>query len=107
MAKIHIDAVNAVAYQEGDVWVVQGVNYDITTHTRDADKIVEALVKAVTENACISQALGREPLEGIKPAPKKFQKMFDQAVTRLQQVAALPPERPVREVDVRLARAAA
>lgn len=78
MADLHL---NAIAFQEGDAWVIQGIEYDIVAHTRDVAKIPHAFARAVVDNILISKQLGREPLAGIRPAPKRFKAMFEQAET--------------------------
>jgi hypothetical protein len=100
--EIHI---SAVAFREGDVWVVQGIEYDIAAHADDVSKLPHAFMRAVIENASISQHLGREPLAGIKPAPAHFRRMFDKAVTEVRAVKALeqPVDLPITGWDIRVA----
>jgi hypothetical protein len=96
--------INAVAFPEGEVWVVQGVEYDICTHARNAAGVPAAFVRAVVENACITEHLGRKPLEGIKPAPERFKAMFNDAVTQLRPVKAIDvPNLPIVAMDIRVA----
>src|SRR5262245_22221712 len=90
MAEIHI---RAVAFAEGDAWIVQGIDYDIAAHASDPAALPDAFMKAVVENVCISLHLGREPLHGIGPAPRKYQKMFEEAGAVLSPVRqATPPD---------------
>lgn len=74
--RIHI---NAIAYREGDAWIAQGIEYDIVAFANDVLKLPNAFSRAVLENICITEHLGRQPLEGVKPAPSRFQVMFDAA----------------------------
>jgi hypothetical protein len=53
----------AVAFQEGDAWVIQGIEYDIVAHAFDVKKLADAFSRAVTENIVITQHLGKKPLE--------------------------------------------
>lgn len=71
--------INAVAYREGDAWIAQGIEYDIVAHALDVLELPDAFTKAVVENICITRHLGREPLAGIKPAPKRFRSLFKNA----------------------------
>lgn len=96
MSKLHI---NAVAFQEGEIWVVQGIEYDISAHASLVQNIPQVFVNAVLENLLITQQLGRQPLEGIKPAPQKFKDMFASAATTLGLVHK-PKMMPA--VDIRL-----
>lgn len=94
---------SAVAYREGDVWIVQGIDYDIVAHAHDVAALPFAFSRAVMENICITQDLGREPLQGVPPAPSKFQQLFDDATVGIVEIPATQPQagRPV--VSYRLA----
>lgn len=97
-------AICAVAFEEDGVWVVQGVEYDICTHAKDAAGVPAAFMRAIAENACIAQHLGRGALEGVRPAPARFKTMFDEAVTQVRPVQDLAAhDLPIAAVDIRLA----
>jgi hypothetical protein len=76
--------INAIAFKEGDAWVVQGIEYDIVAHAYDVVKLPHAFTRAVVENIIITERLGRRALEGIKPAPERFKEMYEQAETELR-----------------------
>ncbi len=97
--------ISAVAFEEEGVWVVQGIEYDICTHAKDPASVPTAFMRAIAENACITQHLGREPLEGIKPAPARFKALFDEAVTQVKPVrdGLGLPHLPIAAMDIRLA----
>lgn len=91
--------IRAIAFREGDAWVIQGLEYDITTHVDDPARAPMAFMRAVVENACICKELGRDFLAGIKPAPRHYFEMFDRARATLASVELdqLPdPRFPVR-----------
>jgi hypothetical protein len=92
--------INAIAFKEGDAWVVQGIDYDIVAHTYDVTAAPQAFMRAVIENMVITQHLGRMPFEGIKPAPQHFRSMYEEADTEMR-----PLKRPDRspEIAVRVA----
>jgi hypothetical protein len=71
--------INAIAFKEGDAWVIQGIEYDIVAHADDITAVPHAFMRAVMENMVITQHLGRKPLEGIKPAPEHFRSLYDDA----------------------------
>jgi hypothetical protein len=75
----HIISCAAVAWQEGPVWVVQGIDYDIVAHADDVLAIPEAFNRAIMENVCISVHLGMQPLENVGPGPEEFRKVFERA----------------------------
>jgi len=98
--EIHL---RAVAFREGDAWIIQGIEYDIVAHAADPADVPDAFMRAVFENVCITKHLGRDqPLQGIKPAPARFAEMFEQARTSLRSLST-PPYLPVTEIDIRLA----
>ena len=73
------NAINAVAYKEGDAWIAQGIEYDIVAQADELIALPDAFERAVLENIRISEHLGRKPLEGIKSAPPRFLEMFESA----------------------------
>ncbi len=99
---------NAVAFQEDGVWIVQGVDYDIATFTHDVNDVPEAFMKAVMEYVCITVQLGREPLQGVKSAPSHFKDMFDAAKSKVSPVhdqVIANHMLPKPAIDIRLAAA--
>jgi len=89
--------VRAIAFREGNAWVAQGIEYDIVAHASDLADLHTAFTRAVLENACITAHFGREPMEGIKPAPDQYRVMFDEAQIEVRLVKADAP----RQVDSR------
>ena len=73
MARIKV---SVVAFQEGDLWVAQCVEFDIAAHAAALPRLPEAFERALAENLCINAELGRSGLEGIPAAPKRFRDMF-------------------------------
>jgi len=98
--------INAVAFQEGNAWVIQGIEYDIVAHTYDVQKVPEAFTRAVLENVAITEHLGRKPLEGIKRAPERFREMYEKAHVEMRQLRSPNPAMTAPEVSVRLAEVA-
>jgi hypothetical protein len=94
--------IRAVAFEEGGVWVVQGIEYDICAHAKDPAGVPNAFRRAVAENICITQHLGRRPLQGIKPAPARFREMFERAEAKVSSVHE-PEQLPIADMDIRLA----
>jgi hypothetical protein len=82
--------INAIAFKEGEAWIVQGIEYDIVAHAYDVAKLPYAFARAVLENIVITEHLGRQPLQGINPAPARFREMYEHAETEM---------RPVRVID--------
>ena len=96
-------SINAIAYEEGDAWVIQGLEYDIVASASDLQSLPKAFTRAVFDSACITQHLGRKPLEGIGPAPAHFRALFEQAQLEMRAVNSPSDECSVRpEVAVRV-----
>ena len=93
--------ISAVAFKEGDAWVVQGIEYDIVAHAYEIAKLPHAFTRAVLENIVITKHLGRKPLQGIKEAPARFRDMYERAETELRPTH--PDPTPAPQVVVRLA----
>jgi hypothetical protein len=97
-------SINAVAFQEGDIWIVQGIEFDICTRASSPADVPAAFARAVVENAVINRHLGRSGLSGIKPAPSRFKEMFDNARAQVKPVEDLPlGDLAASEVNIRLA----
>ena len=92
--------VNAIAFKEGDAWVVQGIEYDIVAHAYDIVAAPSAFMRAVVENIVITKHLGRNPLEGVKPAPERFRSMYEEAKLEMRPLEK-PQEWP--QISVRVA----
>jgi hypothetical protein len=91
--------INAVAFKEGDAWVVQGIEYDIVAHAHEVTALPNAFIRAVLENIVITEHLGKRALEGIRPAPERFRELFEEA-----QVEMRPTRRNAKaDVSVRVA----
>lgn len=80
--------INAVAYPEDGAWIVQGLEYDIAAHALDVADLPDAFVRAVVEHAILTQMHGRKPLEGLKKAPERFHRMFEEARAEVRPVDA-------------------
>lgn len=98
--------VNALAFKQGDLWIVQGIEFDIVARANDLDSVPTAFTRALVANACVSQHLGREPLEGVPQAPDEFREMFERAKTEVRGLDVIP-EGGVVPGSIRLAPAQA
>lgn len=75
--------ISAVAYEEGGRWIVQGLEYDINTQADSPLNAHDAFTIKVLAEVAISLDLGKEPLQGIDPAPPEFWKMFKETSTSI------------------------
>ncbi len=100
--------VNVVAFQDGELWIAQCVEYDIAAFAKSLPELPRALERAVAANLAANADLGRNALDGVPPAPPRFQEMFEQShfdlKTRIENSST--PRLPVRIRDLRVADAA-
>lgn len=75
----HTIQIRAVAFKEGDVYVAQGLDYDICVQAKALSDLPKKLAYSVAANVAISLELGKQPLEGIRKAPQQFWDMFNAA----------------------------
>lgn len=83
--------ISAVLYQEGGFWIAQGLEYDVTAQASSLPDLHEKFAMKIATEISISLDLGREPLEGVAPAPKFFWQMFSDA--KITVSAEAPPVR--------------
>jgi hypothetical protein len=95
---------HAIAFQDGDVWIIQGIEYDIIARATTPADLPDAFMKAVAHNCFITQHEHGEPFKGIAAAPAKFRQMFEKAKAKLEAVApTVEAPKAIKSVDIRLA----
>lgn len=97
--------IRAIAYQEGDLWIVQGLEYNIVTRARSMGDVPSAFVRALVERVHIGRHLGIPPFDGLEPAPERFERLYEQA-TRPETVTP-PPGIEAERMEIRLLERAA
>lgn len=60
---------NVLVYEDGDIWVAQAIEADITVSADSRDKLPHAIKRAILANIAVNTELGRNGLEDIPPAP--------------------------------------
>jgi hypothetical protein len=68
--------INVLLYPEGNVWVAQGLEFDITAEAASLPDVATRFATKVASEIAICLDLGREPLASIGPAPEHFWKLF-------------------------------
>ena len=84
-------SISVIAYQEGDCWIAQGLEFDVTAQASSPQTVFEAIAAKLAAEVAISIDLGEEPLQGIKPAPQEFWRMYE--ASRMSVDAEVPPVR--------------
>ena len=97
---------NVVVFEDGDLWVAQGIEFDIAARADKPSKLPRAFERALAANLATNHALGREALSGIPSAPPRYRELFERAQFNLKGRGRpiVPPE-GIRIGDLRLAEA--
>jgi hypothetical protein len=76
--------VSVIAFQEGDWWTAQCLEYDIAAQAKTFSDLRYEMDRVFVSHIAVSQELGKEPFAGIAPAPGKYWKMFEEAKLRVE-----------------------
>lgn len=87
-----IKSLRFVAFQEGDGWIAQCVEYDICTQGTDLAQAQRRMNVALRHEAIFTQETRGEAFAGIDAAPDYFAAMYESAEASL-----------VGDVDMRIA----
>ena len=71
--------INILAYQNGETWIAQCVEYDICAFADKLPKLLKAFDRALAANVCVNTELGRDGFEGIPAAPQNIRNVFETA----------------------------
>lgn len=72
-------AFSIVLLQEGEWWSAQCLEYDIATQARALTDVLYEIQKLIVSHFAVAEAEGRQPFEGVGPAPQKYWELFDRA----------------------------
>jgi hypothetical protein len=76
--------ISVVIYPEDDVWIAQGIEFDITARGGTPVEASKRFNTKVGAELVMSLELGDStPLSGIGRAPEKFVEMYDKATMRV------------------------
>lgn len=77
MTTTNTDTIRVIAYREGDTWVAQCLEYDISAQGADFETAKRRLAATVNCEAQYTREKHGEAFKGIEPAPSIFAAMFD------------------------------
>lgn len=75
--------VSVIIYPEGNVWIAQCLEYDIVSQGKTIQDVQDRLTRNIAATLSIYAENGRNALESIPSAPKKFWEMFERATVRV------------------------
>lgn len=77
-------AISVIAFQEGDQWTAQCLEYDIAAQARTLSDLRYEVDRVIISHIAASEEMGQEPFSGLGPAPREFWEMYEQAKLRLE-----------------------
>ena len=77
MGQVSHDVLRIIAFQEGDSWIAQCLEYDISAQASDLDELSARIDATIDAERAYTVSQGRKPFEGIDPAPQHFHVMWD------------------------------
>ena len=76
--------ISVVAFQEGDSWSAQCLEYDIATQASTLPDLYYEVERMLMGHVAVAAKLGREPFAGIGPAPKRYWDLYEHAALTVQ-----------------------
>ena len=77
-------AISVIAFQDGDGWTAQCLEYDIAAQAKTLSDLRYELDRVVMSHIAVSDEFGQEPFVGLDPAPQKFWTMYEDAKLRVE-----------------------
>ena len=71
--------VNVLLYRNEDVWIAQGLEYDIVAQGQTIPQVRARFYVTIMTHCHFDATNNREILQGIEKAPEKFWTMFEEA----------------------------
>ena len=107
----NVSQLRAVLFEEGGSWSAQCLEYDIAAQAKTLLDLHDEIARVLAAHIAASVQMGREPFEGIQPAPKRFWDLYNGGLRiesrpmpfRLEEGPQLSPIQP----ELRIARSRA
>lgn len=69
-------SISVLLIQEGDWWSAQCLEYDIATQAKSLPELDYELQRVLLAHIMASVSLGKQPFEGLDPAPAEYWEMY-------------------------------
>lgn len=79
MTDTNKSGIRVIAYRDGDVWVAQCLEYDISAQGADFQTAMRRLTATVNIECQHTRRTHGEAFASIEPAPEHFERMFEAA----------------------------
>jgi hypothetical protein len=80
----HPITLRAIAFQEGEFWSAQCLEYDIAAQAKKLTDLFHELRRVVAAHVVVCRELGRDPFDGLAQAPRYFWDLWDRANVRIE-----------------------
>jgi hypothetical protein len=87
--------ISAVLYEEGDWWIGQCLEYDITAQADSLPELQYELERVLFAHICASIAENRTPFQGLTAAPQKFWRMWEAGTGIERREVSFRPQTPM------------
>ena len=96
-------AVKVLFIREGEAWVAQCLEHNIAAQGKTLHEAEKTFGKTLVGQLLLDSRRGKEPLQGIKPAPPVYWRKFDEGIgLKLEPTIHLPkstpPAFPIEEI---------
>lgn len=86
--------IRAVILEDGDLWAVQGLDYDIAAQGDSVHEAMQSFQRVVIAQVLLDLEKKRIPFADIPKAPDEFWEMFDEGVLVSDPHKHEPPAEP-------------
>lgn len=89
--------IRAIIFREGDVYVAQCLEYDISAQAPNIDALLERIEMTVHAEFASCEERGKDARECICPAPHYYDTLWNTKSLKIQKVSVPVPGNPVLE----------
>ena len=76
--------ISVLAFQEGEWWSAQCLQYDVAAQAKSLPDLFYELERTLMGYFVVATELGETPFAGIGPAPQKFWDIFQESPIRVE-----------------------
>jgi hypothetical protein len=105
-----VSQIRAVLFEEGGSWSAQCLEYDIAAQAKSLLDLHDEIARVLAAHIAASVQMGREPFDGIRPAPKRFWDLYNGLRIESRPMPfrlEKGPQRPPTQPELRIARSRA
>lgn len=77
MSRVRPLYVRVLVVRQGSEWLAQGLEYDVAAQGPSDESALNAFARIIRAHIRHDYELGREPFEGVPPAPERFIQVWE------------------------------